>query len=118
MSTQQAIVAFSQSEKIKAGIIWISQVLGVLPGLRDQEKSGAEKIAKTLLGMLAQEIKLAKNVAADASWDEAERYLDQAGVMINSGVAAESITHLTKALSQVTGVGQRSMTLLKEQGLL
>jgi hypothetical protein len=39
-------------------------------------------------------------------------------VMINSGVASESLHHLTQALSQVTNIGQRSMTQLKTEGLL
>ena len=32
MKTQEAVLAFSQSEKIKSGIIWISQVLEFLTG--------------------------------------------------------------------------------------
>ena len=38
--------------------------------------------------------------------------------MIDSGVAPEAVIHLTQALSQVTSIGHRSMTVLKEEGLL
>jgi len=52
------------------------------------------------------------------SWDEVLRHIDKALVMINSGVAAEAVVHLTQALSQVTSIGHRSMTILKGEGLL
>ena len=38
--------------------------------------------------------------------------------MIHSGVGPEAVIHLTQALSQVTSIGQRSMSFLQEQGLL
>jgi len=38
--------------------------------------------------------------------------------MINSNVAHEAGYHLTQALTQVTTIGQRSMTILKDDGLL
>ena len=38
--------------------------------------------------------------------------------MIDSGVAPESVVHLTQALSQVTTIGHRSMSFLREKGLL
>jgi hypothetical protein len=39
-------------------------------------------------------------------------------VMISSGVAHEAGYHLTQALTQVTTIGQRSMTILKDKGHL
>jgi hypothetical protein len=38
--------------------------------------------------------------------------------MVNSGAGVEVLHDLTKALSRVTTIGQRSMALLKEQQLL
>lgn len=118
MDTQKAIMAFSQSEKIKAGIIWLSQSLELTGRLNDMETPGEKKIINALANMVFQEIQLAKNVAADERWEEAEKSIDKAIVMINSGVGAESIVHLTQALSQVTSIGQRTMSYLQEQGLL
>jgi len=68
--------------------------------------------------MTVQEIRLAKNVTGDPAWDDIEAVLDQAMVMINSGVAPESVVHLTQALSRVTSIGHRSMSTLKEKGLI
>jgi len=118
MDTKRAIMAFSQSEKVKSGIIWVSQALEMLRGLPEPEKEGAKKVIKMKIDMILQEIMLAKKVAADASWEETERAVDQAMVMINSGVAPESTVRLTQALSWVTSIGHRSMSLLKERGLL
>jgi len=118
MDTQKAIMAFSQSEKIKAGIIWLSQSLELMGGLASAEEQGGRKIVQALANMVFHEIMLAKNIAADERWEEAEKAVDQAIVMINSGVGPESVSHLTQALSQVTSIGQRTMSYLKEKRLL
>lgn len=118
MEVQETIIAFSQSEKIKSGLIWVSQVLQLLNGFQESEKRGAEKTAKAIVGMIVHEIQLGKKVTGDVTWDEVLRHIDKAMVMINSGVAAEAVVHLTQALSQVTSIGHRSMYFLKEKGLL
>ena len=118
MNEQEAIMAFSQSEKVKSAIIWTSQAMELLGGLPIPEKPGAEKVIKLKIDMLVQEIRLARNVTGDPAWDDIEAILDQALVMINSGVAPDSVVHLTQALSRATSIGHRSMTFLKEKGLL
>ncbi|MBC8418462.1 MAG: hypothetical protein KJ573_17285 [Proteobacteria bacterium] len=118
MNIHEAIMAFSQSEKVKSGIIWVSQALELLGGLPTHEKQGAEKIIRMKVDMIVQEIRLARNVTGDAAWDNIEPIIDQAIVMINSGVAPDSVVHLTQALSRVTSIGHSSMSFLKEKGLL
>jgi hypothetical protein len=118
MDTDKAIVAFSQSEKIKAGIIWVSQLLNVLQGLPEGEKKGGEKFINAMINMIGQEINLAGKVSGIETWDEIEPFLDKAVLMINSGLANEATPHLSMALSKVTSVGQKSMSALKEKNLL
>ena len=118
METDKAIMAFSQSEKIKAGIIWISQTLNILQALSGAEKKGGERVISTMINMVGQEIKLAKTVVGDDAWDEIDPYIDRAVLMINSGVGHEATMHLSKALSKVTNIGQQSMSVLKEEGLI
>jgi hypothetical protein len=118
MEIDKVILAFSQSEKIKEGIIWASQVLNMLPGLPPNEKKGGEKIVKALINMIGQEIRLAAGVTNDEGWEGIETHIDKAVLMINSGVSEEAPLHLSKALSMVTNIGQRSMTILKNEKLL
>ena len=118
MNESEAIMAFSQSEKVKSGIIWASQALQLLGGLPIPEKTGAEKIIRMKIDMIVQEIQLAKNVTGDRAWDDIAAIIEQAIVMMNSGVAPDSVVHLTQALSRVTSIGHRSMSFLKEKGLL
>ncbi|SPD74574.1 conserved hypothetical protein [uncultured Desulfobacterium sp.] len=118
MNTQEAIMAFSQSEKIKSGVISLSHALELLGGLPKQETQAGQQIIMALTNMILQEVQLAKKLAADENWEAAEKNIEQALVMIISGVGAESIIHLTQALSHVTSIGQRSMSYLKDQGLL
>ena len=118
METSQAIMAFSQSEKVKTSLICASQSLQLLTGLPFPEKEGAQKVIRMNIEMMRQEIQLARNLSGDESWDEIEKSVAKAVVMIDSGVAPESVVNLTRALSQVTSIGHRSMTVLKEKGLL
>jgi RNA:NAD 2'-phosphotransferase (TPT1/KptA family) len=118
MNKQKAIIAFSQSEKIKAGLIWISQTLEIYTGLPGTDRQGAEKVIKAIVGMIAHEVHLAGRITEESTWKDVEKHIDMALVMINSQVLQESGFHLTRALSQVTSIAQRSLTFLKEEGLL
>lgn len=118
MNPKTAITEFSQCEKIKAGIIWISNTLNLLPAMTAAEKRGAEAVAKSVIAMIGREAHLARKVAGDTAWMNAEKNIDMAMVMIESGVAQEASYHLTQALQQVTGRAQRAMTVLVDQGLM
>jgi len=118
METSQAIMAFSQSEKVKTSLICASQSLQLLAGLPFPEKEGAQKVIRMNIEMMRQEIQLARKLSGDEAWDGIEKSIGKAVVMIDSGVAPESVLHMTQALSQVTSIGHRSMTALKEKGLL
>jgi hypothetical protein len=118
METNEAIMAFSQSEKLKAGLIWVSQTLNLLEGLPGGEKVGGGKVINAVLNMLGHELKLAKAVGGDRGWEEVEPYVEKALVMVNSGVGEEANAHLSKALSKITNIAHESMSLLKEKGLL
>jgi hypothetical protein len=118
MQTKEVITTFSQSEKIKAGLIWASQVIEVYKAIPQAEKSGAERILKALVNMIGNEILICKKSAPNELWMDVEKSIDTAMVMINSNIAHESGFHLTQALTQVTTIGQRSMSTLREKGLL
>jgi len=118
MKIQEAVIAFSQSEKVKSGIIWVSQSLEVVRALSGIERKGADRVVRMIMDMIVNEIHLARNMARDTSWDEVEKSLEQARVMMDSGVGPDSVVHLTRALSRVTDIGNRSMFLLREEGLI
>jgi hypothetical protein len=118
MNTQSAIVAFSQSEKIKAGLIWTSQTIEMVMGLPDQSRPGAEKIITALVSMVANEIHLGMKIAPHEHWQSALKHINNAIVMLNSNVTHDAPFHLSKALSHVTSIGQTAMTRLREDGLV
>ena len=115
---QSDVAAFSESEKIKAGLQWVSHCAQVFSHLTDIDRRGAEKMIKVMIQLISGEIQLAGRVTGDPAWSEAARHVEMAAVMVDSGVASEAGFHLTRALSHVTGIGQRSMTQLREKGLL
>ena len=118
MEIHDAITSFSQSEKIKAGLIWATQIVELCKTLPEADKPGAEKILKTIVDMIGSEILICKKSAPSPLWTEVEKSIDTALVMIHSSVAQEAGYHLTQALTRVTTIGQRSMSVLKDEGLL
>ncbi|OPX41085.1 MAG: hypothetical protein DRG82_13425 [Deltaproteobacteria bacterium] len=118
MDTREAIMGFSQGEKIKAGLIWASQIIQLMDNFGEGEKRAGSKTAGALVGMIGNEIMLAHNMGKDPAWEEMQRDLERARVMIDSGIPSEAVTHLTRALSRSTDVAGRAMASLKEEGLL
>ena len=118
METNEAIKAFAQSEKLKSALIWASQLSEVHLALAEVDKPGAEKIIRSIVSMIGNEIGIAQKAAPHDDWQAAVKDINTAVVMLNSGVAHEAGYHLTQALSKVTNIGQQSMSLLIEKGLL
>ncbi len=118
METKEAIMGFSQSEKIKTLILWINHNLEISPALPEAEKKGADRLIRTNVHMLSNEIQLGERVAAGFNWGDVKKHVEKAIVMMNSGVEQDTSHHLTQALTHVTTIGQRSMTLLREKGLI
>jgi hypothetical protein len=118
MNISEAILSFSQSEKIKSGLIWaihLSEMRGSIP---QNQRIGADKILEALIDMIGHEIQLTRNMIREKAWHEAEQSINTALVMIRSNVPEESSFHLTNAISRVTSLGQRAMTYLKDHGCL
>ena len=118
MQIPEAITTFSQSEKIKAGLIWTTQAIEMYKALPEEDKPGAEKIIRVIVDMIGSEILICRKSAPNELWLEVEKNIDTAMVMINSSVTHEAGYHLTRALTQVTTMGQRSMSILRDNGLL
>ena len=118
MTPREAVMAFSQSEKIKAGLIWAPQAVDQSAALPDTEKKGASGVIRTTLAMICHELRLAEKLGGSESWREIEKHVDMALVMIDSQVLQEATFHLTRALSRTTTIGQRAMTVLKDQHLI
>ena len=118
MTLREAVMAFSQSEKIKAGLIWVSLAVDQSVALPEFEKKGAVGVIRTTLAMIYHELHLAGKLGGGELWREIEKHVDMALVMIDSQVLPEATFHLTRALSGVTTIGQRAMTVLQDQGLV
>lgn len=118
METKEAIISFSQSEKVKSGLIWCSQCVHMSESLDEAGQRGAVQVIRSLVAMISNEVQLARQTGNDAVWLEVEKILHTARVMIDSGVSGEATHHFTQALSQVNRIGQRAMTHLVEKGLL
>ena len=70
MQVNQAIIAFSQSEKLKSGIIWANQIIEMSIALSESDKPGAERVIRALINMIAAEIHVAKKAAPHDIWQD------------------------------------------------
>jgi hypothetical protein len=100
------ILTYTQSEKVKAGLIWLSQ--GMLQFQADcpTRPGAAERLALSILGMIRDEVQLGWRLSREEAWQRAETHLQRAAAMIHSGVAHDAPWHLTLAMRQVTAVGE------------
>jgi hypothetical protein len=117
METKQAIISFSQGEKVKSGLIWCNQCVQLAQSLPEPEKIGAVKVLQGLVAMIANEVQLARQVGKDQVWLEVEKNLNTARVMIESGIVEEATYHFTQTLSQVNRISQKALTYLVNNGL-
>ncbi len=118
MSLRNRVLTFSQSEKIKSALIWISQCAETLAGLSPPLRQGAERMLADLVIMVLGEVQLIRRMTGAPDWIEVEKHLDLALVMIRSGVATEASYHAANALTHVTVIGRRAMSDLRDQGIL
>jgi len=118
MDPKSAIILLSQSEKIKAGLIWISNAVQMFTGLPEYQKQGASRAFRTFTGMILHEVHMVHRSTQDDDWAVVAGHLDMAIVMIDSGVPEESAFHLTRALSRTTDKARKAMEALTGWGLM
>jgi len=68
--------------------------------------------------MIGSEILICRKLAPNEFWTAVEKSIDTAMLMINSNITQEAGYHLTRALTQTTTIGQRSMSILTDKKLL
>jgi len=118
METKEAILAYAQSEKAKAGLLMASQLIEIYKGMPDHERHEAERFLRPLIAMIASEVYLSKKMTSADMWAGVEKSLNTALVMMNSGILAEAAYHVVQAISAATTIGQRAMQHLMDQKLL
>lgn len=114
MTLNPTIVSFTQSEKIKSGLIWVCQLAALYESLPAMDQPGAARIITTLFHMVAYEVSLAQRMTGDPRWADVHKHVENASVMIHSGVLEEAPFHLTQALSRVTAIADNAMQSLSE----
>ena len=117
MDSKTAVLVYAQSEKIKAGLIWVSQIADQVAAMDVGERHNSLTLLKTLARLVAGEAGLAARVSNDTSWHEIGKSIEKALVMIESGVPQETGFHLTQALTRVTRIGGRAARVLEQKGV-
>ena len=118
MNLRSQILTFSQSEKIKSALIWISHCAETLAGLSPGLRPGSTRMMAELVSLVLGEVHLIRRMTRDPDWIEVEKHLDLALVMIRSGVPTEASYHAANALTHVTSIGRRAMSALRDGGIL
>ncbi|MBT8340606.1 MAG: hypothetical protein HKP58_04210 [Desulfatitalea sp.] len=118
MENRSAIISFSQSEKVKSGLIWCTQSTHLLQNLPHEQRRGALLLLQALIAMISTEVQTARQASGDSAWLEVDKCILSAKVMVDSGVAEACDFHFTQALSRVNTIGQKAMAHLVAQGLM
>jgi hypothetical protein len=118
MNAKESILAFAQSEKAKTGLLMAAQLVEMSQGLDERERHAAERFLRAILGMISNEVHLAKKMTPADIWTDVDKSLNTALVMMNSGVPSEASYHIAHAVSAVTTIGQRAMQALIDQKLI
>ncbi|MDJ0781983.1 MAG: hypothetical protein QNJ22_08420 [Desulfosarcinaceae bacterium] len=116
MTLAPDILAYTQSEKVKAGLIWLSQGLLQFPDASAPRQRAAETLSLSILAMIRDEVQLGWRLTREIAWQKADEHLQQAAAMIHSGVAHDAPWHLTLALRHITAVGQAAHRRLADRG--
>lgn len=117
IDVKQAVSAYAQSEKVKSGLIWISQVADQVAAMDGPGRRQGLMLLKTLAHLVADEADLAGRITGDKDWCEVGKKINMALVMIDSGVPQETVFHLTRALTRVTRLGGQAASVLEQNGL-
>ena len=115
---KQAIILYAACEKLKANLIWLA---GLLEGIAPYPKPAlppSEKLLQDHLRRIAYDLHTLLESTGSPRLKKAQSHMETAMVMMDSGVSYESVYHTTRALSQITSVGQEAMEQLKDKGLL
>jgi hypothetical protein len=112
MPLEPDILAYVQCEKVKAGLIWLSQGMLQFENQPPARPAAAEKLALSILAMIRDEVQLGWRLTGEARWQKADGHLQQAATMIRSGVAHDAPWHFTLALRQITALGQAALRRL------
>ena len=113
MALSVEILAYCQSEKVKAGLIWMSQGMLQFQGRPAARPGAAEELALSILAMLRDDIQLGWRLTGEEAWQRADEHVQRAVAMIHSGVAHDAPWHLTLALRRITALGEAAHARLE-----
>jgi len=90
METREAILAYSQSEKAKVGLLMAAQLIEMCNGMPDHEKHAAERFLRPLMGMIANEVHLSRKMTSAEMWASVDKSL-------NTGAGDDELRRLVRS---------------------
>jgi hypothetical protein len=114
---RDAVVCFQYAERIKSELIIATKLLEQLEMLKDSELEGAKKLMLSFLGFLESEIKMARSISGQKSFEEAAAKVWEATERIRVSEYEEAFRCLSEAISATTTSGQSALKSLKDNGV-
>jgi hypothetical protein len=118
MTEKEAILGFMLGERMKASLIIGTQLALLIEGLAEHEQAGAGKVFSAFLRSLYKEVGLGAKVSPQEEWAQIREEIDNGLVMVDSRVSHGAVDNLSRAISYATTISNRTMTFLKDKGLL
>lgn len=118
MEVRDAIVRYQHAERAKSELLIGSQLITTLTDYRDEQKTGATRVAVTFLEQVRSELMLAFNATSAQEFRKAGELLSEAIGQVESDEYGAASIKIGLAVSAVTTVAQMAWHVLDEHGLI
>ncbi|HEC56978.1 MAG TPA: hypothetical protein ENI32_03735 [Candidatus Syntrophoarchaeum butanivorans] len=118
MEIKEAIVGYLYADRIKSELLIASKLLDTLKSIKEGELTGAKKMTISFLEALLGELRIAINVTKSSELSKAEMEIEKAIGGVEMLELMDASSYIGEALSRVTTLGNKSMQVLIENGLI
>lgn len=118
MTTREAILGFVQAERAKSHLLMMKFLLDVVGSMRETEFQGGKRVLLEALNWVRSEFHRVRSSAPHIQWERALQLMDRILDAVEMGDDPQAHEAVSRCISSVTTVGQRSMEALLERCLL
>jgi hypothetical protein len=118
MDDKTAVKMYQFGDRAKSELILVSQLLGVLAGLKEKEFEGGKRILLALMEGVRSELEFAHRGTGSGAFRKAINHLNEAISLVESGQPGPATLRVADAVSDATTAAQEAWQVLSAHGLL
>ena len=118
MDKRRAVSVYQYGEKAKSELMITSQLITVLSGLKDAERTGGKKIVLQCLESVRMELTFALRSTEDNEFQRSTDNLNQAISLVESNEFDQAVTRIGAAISHATTAAMGAWQELEKHELI